>query len=322
MTPECSKVYGRSPVRASSPIVQNAPFAETASPKVRFRSVAPGDAKLLRVPAFDAARLRLWRKNPSRLLEIRRKLVHAHLAARLGSFFQPADPGVAPPEALTRQTSGLRPEDRIATADEYWAGGYLGALIFLQLFDRAGGNLRTCGSILDFGCGTGKLAAILQSIEGIALEGTDINESLIEWDREHRPGVFSVNSPDPPLTYPSRTFDLIVAASVFTHIPLASQRTWLEEIHRVLAPAGIFICTVHGREQVDHQLRSDMRRHFDETGEVELNPGDEGLSAASVRVELPDVFQTRSRVLAAFKEVFNVVDYLPGGQDMLVLRAR
>ena len=157
----------------------------------------------------------------------------------------------------------------------------------------------------------------------MALVGTDINERLIDWDHEHRPGSFDLNQPDPPLAYPDDNFDFIVAASVFTHIPLASQRTWLEEIRRVLAPTGVFVCTVHGREQVDHQLRSDARQRFDDyTGEVELQPGDDGLSAASVRVDLPDVFQTRSRVLAAFREVFDVVDYIPGGQDFLVLRPR
>ncbi|MEX2049359.1 MAG: class I SAM-dependent methyltransferase [Gemmatimonadota bacterium] len=216
----------------------------------------------------------------------------------------------------------MRPEDRIASAEEYWAGAYLGALIYLQLYDRAGGNLRTCGSFLDFGCGTGKLAAIYRSIDGIALAGTDINERLIEWDREHRPGAFAVNQPDPPLSYQSGTFDLIVAGSVFTHIPLTTQRAWLQEIRRVMTPTGVFICTVHGRQQVDYQLRSEVRRRFDETGEAELLPGDEGLSAASVRVGIPDVFQTRSRVLAAFREVFDVVDYVGGGQDFLVLRPR
>ena len=90
----------------------------------------------------------------------------------------------------------------------------------------------------------------------------------------------------------------------------------------MLSPSGVFLCTVHGREQVEYQLRPEPRRRFDETGEAELHPGDEGLSAASVRVDLPDVFQTRSRVLAAFGEVFEVVDYVPSGQDFLVLRAK
>jgi SAM-dependent methyltransferase len=292
--------------------------------RVLFSSVAYTDAKLLPVPARDAVRLRLWRRNPTRLLQVRRKLVHAHLAARLGSAFRPVDEGPAPPQALTLQTTGLRPDDKVTSAEgsaeEYWAGAYLGALIYLQLYDRAGANLRTCGSFLDFGCGTGKLAAIFQSIDGIALDGTDINERLIDWDRQHRPGVFAVNQPDPPLSYPTGSFDLVVAGSVFTHIPLASQRSWLEEIRRVMRPTGVFLCTVHARSQIDYQLRSEVRRGFDETGEAELNPGDEGLSAASVRVGIPDVFQTRSRVLAAFREVFDVQDYVGGGQDFLVLR--
>ncbi len=281
------------------------------------------DAKLLRIGRPDAIRLRIWRNRPARMLQIRRKLVHDHLSTRLGSAFRPVDPGPAAPESLSRQTSGLRAEDRIAGRDEYWTGAYLGALIYLQLYERAGANLRTCGSFLDFGCGTGKLAAVFRSIDGIRLAGTDVNEQLVEWDREHRPGQFWVNRPDPPLDYPSATFDFVVAASVFTHIALASQRAWLEEIRRVMSAGGVFVCTVHGRSQIDYQLRGAVRDRFDATGEAELRPGDEGLSAASVRVGLPDVFQSRARVLAAFREVFEIVDYLPSsGQDFLVLRSR
>jgi SAM-dependent methyltransferase len=285
------------------------------------RSDAPVDAKLVRIPVRDTIRLRMSRNSPARQLHIRRKLVHDHLATRLGSAFRPIDPGIAAPESLTRQTSGLRADDRVASADEYWAGAYLGALIFLQLFERTGVNLRTCGSVLDFGCGTGKLAAIFQSIDGITLAGTDINEELVEWDREHRPGQFTVNRSDPPLEYPSDTFDFVVAASVFTHIALAAQRSWLEEVRRVMTAGGVFVCTVHGRTQVEHQLRNELRDRFDETGNAELVPGDEGLSAASARVGLPDVFQSRGRVLAAFREVFDIVDYVPSsGQDFLVLQ--
>ena len=239
---------------------------------------APVDAKFVRVGRRDAIRLRMWRTSPARLLQIRRKLVHDHLSRRLGSAFRPVDPGLAAPESLSRQTSGLRAEDRIAGRDEYWTGAYLGALIFLQLYERAGANLRTCGSFLDFGCGTAKLPAVFRSIDGMTLAGTDINEQLIEWDREHRPGQFTVNRPDPPLDYSSDTFDFVVAASVFTHIALAAQRSWLEEIRRVMSASGVFICTVHGRSQIDYQLRGAVRDRFDATGEVELVPGDEGLS--------------------------------------------
>ena len=124
--------------RKLAPSCRLSRFAVDSRGEVRFRSVVPRDAKLVRVPARDAVRVRLWRKHPKRLLEVRRRLVHAHLASWLGSAFRPVDPGPAPPDGLSLQTSGLRPGDRIASAEEYWAGAYLGALIYLQLYDRAG----------------------------------------------------------------------------------------------------------------------------------------------------------------------------------------
>jgi SAM-dependent methyltransferase len=250
--------------------------------------------------------------------------VHDHLRDRLGSAYRPTEPGATPPAELQAQTSGLRPEDVPGGDESYWAGAHLGALIFLQLYERAGGNIRTCASFLDFGCGTGKLASILQCVSGLELAGTDLNRRLIDWDLVHRPGAFSVNEPEPPLPFGAGTFDLVVAASVFTHIPLSGQHAWLEEIHRVMTPGAVFLCTVNGGYHVGQQLSPETRLVFERAGEVELNPGDEGLSAASVRVGLPDVFQTRSRVLRAFGSVFHVTDYVASdsGQDVLLLRSR
>src|SRR5581483_9939448 len=52
--------------------------------------------------------------------------------------------------------------------------------------------------------------------------------------------------PDPPLDVPGGHFDLVYAVSAFTHIG-ANWASWLAEIHRVLAPEGIFVATLLGQ---------------------------------------------------------------------------
>src|SRR5262245_56972531 len=74
-------------------------------------------------------------------------------------------------------------------------------------------------SVLDFGCGCGRILAHYVPLAGsIAFCGTDIDEAMIDWCREHIPGMdFSVNGALPPLRWPDGQFDFVLAISVFTH---------------------------------------------------------------------------------------------------------
>src|SRR5262245_6178147 len=63
-------------------------------------------------------------------------------------------------------------------------------------------------SVLDFGCGCGRILAHYVPLAGsIAFCGTDIDEAMIDWCREHIPGMdFSVNGALPPLRWPDGQF--------------------------------------------------------------------------------------------------------------------
>ena len=102
--------------------------------------------------------------------------------------------------------------------------------------------------ILDFGCGCGRVLLWLRELaETSELYGVDIDERMVEWDREHIPwATVTLSRPMPPLDFPDGFFDLVYCHSVFTHVPEDMQDAWLAELRRVTRPGGNLFLTVHG----------------------------------------------------------------------------
>jgi SAM-dependent methyltransferase len=118
-----------------------------------------------------------------------------------------------------------------------------------------GRSLESFESVLDFGCGCGRMLLWMQELgRSRALHGTDIDSEAIEWCRGHIPwAVFSVNDPLPPLPYPEGAFDLVFNHSVFTHIDERRQDLWLSELQRITRPGGFVVLTVHGEAALPEQ---------------------------------------------------------------------
>jgi SAM-dependent methyltransferase len=104
-------------------------------------------------------------------------------------------------------------------------------------------------SILDFGCGCGR---ILAGWEGILpshtkLMGCDINPKLIDFCQTNISFAKTfVSNFLPPLPVSDGALDLVYAASVFTHLTLPATNAWAGEMARILKPRGILILSFHG----------------------------------------------------------------------------
>jgi SAM-dependent methyltransferase len=259
---------------------------------------------------------------------VRRRRLERLLRDRLGAKYTPVDEGPAPPPELVAQTSVLYERDLPAATDRYGylAGGYLGVLTVLGTVERFGFDIAEAEAVLDFGCGAAKNIRLLRGVRGLRVVGTDVSGAQIEWAREHVPGVeFHVNGLEPPLTFAADdSFDLVTAASVFTHIPLDLQRPWLEEIRRVLRPGGYFFCTVAGAYHIDVQLSTELREQLRTAGQVTLAADDPGVSHGTRAAGSWDVFQTREEVRRSFGSAFEILHYtettMERAQDNLVLR--
>ena len=116
--------------------------------------------------------------------------------------------------------------------------------------NRNGWSLGSFSSILDFGCGPGRLSQHLCWLAPKAqLFGCDLDpEAVIEAQRSCPRGHFHANQAMPPLVFEDGQFDLVLCWGVFTNISEASQRVWLKELARVLRPGGVMLSTTHSHE--------------------------------------------------------------------------
>jgi SAM-dependent methyltransferase len=174
--------------------------------------------------------------------------------------------------------------------------------------------------VLEFGCASGRLIRHLRCIDGIRLAGTDLDDEPIQWCRANLPGVeFHVNGFRPPLEFAEdNAFDLVFAASVFTHIPDEVRYGWIQEMQRILSPGGFLICTLHGPYHEAAMLSADDRARLRRQGRLTLEATDPRTSLSSRITGQCDVFATRSEVLREYGSVLRVRDYVPDFQDILI----
>lgn len=104
-------------------------------------------------------------------------------------------------------------------------------------------------SILDWGCGPGRIIRHLPTIvgNGCTFYGTDYNKNSIEWCSKHLLGIkFNHNSLEAKLPYPDNNIDVIYGLSILTHLSKKLHYEWFKELYRVLKPEGIMLLTTQG----------------------------------------------------------------------------
>jgi SAM-dependent methyltransferase len=141
-------------------------------------------------------------------------------------------------------------------------GGARTAAEIRAALERIGRPIGSFDSVLDFGCGCGRVLRQWSGVNGPTFTGTDYNPAGPDWINEHLPGVSAKkNGLEPPLPFENESFDLVYSVSVFTHLPVELQEPWLVEIRRVLRPGGIFLPTLMGQSFAEGRLdEADMRQ--------------------------------------------------------------
>jgi len=199
-------------------------------------------------------------------------------------------------------------------------------------------------TILDFGCGCGRMIRFLsRQPEYWSAHGCDVKPGNADWCSANLPGAkFTRNAVLPPLPYRDGTFDLVFSLSIFTHLAEKNANLWLEEIHRVLAPQGVFLATTSGlrvlettRDSALHQEMFKVNRQRTEELIAELPdrkfiflPYDQGiLEAADAGEEYGNTFIHPSYLQQHWGgRGFEVLRHIPAGlrgwQDVVVLQRR
>jgi SAM-dependent methyltransferase len=172
----------------------------------------------------------------------------------------------------------------------------------------SGTSLSNFDSILDFGCGCGRLIRHLPKYTTAQLFGCDYNPELVAWCAKNLSiGTFATNTLQPPLPYSDRSFDFVYARSVFTHLSEHGQAEWLEELGRVIKPGGILYLTMHG-EQFFEQLSYEEQGSVRGGGIVVHRAGDEG-SNLCTSFELPEYVRSH------LQRGFRLLTFIPGIAD-------
>jgi SAM-dependent methyltransferase len=149
-----------------------------------------------------------------------------------------------PPSWLIVQVAGA------ASIPWFLEGGKMAFADILSTLKRNGIDVNSLRSILDFGCGCGRVTRYWKG-KGTRVFGTDYNPSLIRWCRKNIPyAKFETNRLTPPTVYGTGEFDLVYAVSVFTHLTERDQISWMHELSRILRPGGYLLITTHGESLI------------------------------------------------------------------------
>jgi SAM-dependent methyltransferase len=185
------------------------------------------------------------------------------------------------------------------------------------MLERAGARLEDMERVLDFGCGAGKVIAILRG-SGPELHGCDIDDASIEWLRRTYPDLHVFNNAfDPPLHYPDAHFDLVWAWSVLTHLEAHRQRAWVAEWARIIKPGGLLLATFRSPRELERVLTREGKDPAEPVAQLQRDgilfmEGDRsGTSAdeyAGTTEVYGDTFNTPEAIRALLEPHFDVAE--------------
>ena len=208
------------------------------------------------------------------------------------------------------------------TADISWflRGGSLAAESISEAMEQIGAPVQDLQSILDFGCGCGRVLRNWHSLPRTRVCGVDYNPSLIAWCKGNLPFAETrTNQLSPPLPYGDSEFDLVYALSVFTHLTEDLQTSWLKELARVVKPGGYLVISTHGERYV-HRLNEEEKRQF-ESGQLVVKNNTKAPGSNMCSAYHPSAY-VRDRMAAGLE----LVQFVPEGargnpkQDLYLLR--
>jgi SAM-dependent methyltransferase len=150
--------------------------------------------------------------------------------------------GPFPPTELMENTTGSTKESDFAST---------GADIWIALSQASPKPLSEFESILDFGCGCGRLARMFKGYTG-HFAGCDIDHRHIDWCTSNMAYMEAkLSSVQQPIPFADDEFEAVISISIFSHLNESSQDQFLQELRRVCKPEGILFLTIHGRRALE-----------------------------------------------------------------------
>jgi SAM-dependent methyltransferase len=180
-----------------------------------------------------------------------------------------------------------------------------------EAVDSQGDEFARLESILDFGCGCGRVARHMRGLTDAKVSGCDLQPAAIEWCRGNLPFMDArVNRLAPPLPFGDRRFEMIYALSVFTHLSEPLQLDWMAEFGRVAAPGANLMFTVKGENHAERELDGQDLAAFRADHFVAKDLGSEGGNLCAAYSSLEWVAEN---LLTGF----DLLDFSPGREEVM-----
>ena len=214
--------------------------------------------------------------------------------------------------------------DGSASPEFYLLKGAQNYRELLHLIDKHS-SIERIHTMLDWGCGSGRLTGLFLKYSGIAdVHGCDIDAEAVEWANEHFPqGTFTAIPLHPPTSYKDEQFDIIVSFSVLTHLDRDNQTAWLKEMRRILKHGGLFLATVHGVKAAQVLLRKEDIEKLQRDG-VHDATRDTVLEGVAPDDYYRASFQTEQYIQQHWSPIFEIADIVEQGasnyHDIVVMR--
>jgi SAM-dependent methyltransferase len=202
---------------------------------------------------------------------------------------------------------------------DFYELGRRGAALIRDVLERHDIVLEKRRSILDFGCGCGRIMRQWKELRGPRKFGVDYNPYLVDWCRKTLGfAKFELARMPEGLTYDDDSIDLIYSLSVFTHLDPEAQTFWIEELTRILAPGGVVYLTLQGADNISYLNEAEKERFA--AGEMVIRSEERSGSSSCV------VYHPETYVREELAKGFEILGYLHGGaedmgaQDIVLLR--
>lgn len=198
--------------------------------------------------------------------------LHDLADAQSRRFGAPDNLPIPAPEMMALTTS-------VYDARHFFESGKQGAEAVTRIFRTTGRDPNRADSLLDYGCGCGRILRHWQAADTRFIAGTDYNPFFVDFLRKTLPfAQVKLSTPETPVPFEDGSFELIYGISVLTHLDEAAQNAAVADLVRVLQPQGVLLLTVHGESRVGG-LSPDERRLFNEGVMVVRTPEVSGSNA-------------------------------------------
>jgi SAM-dependent methyltransferase len=204
---------------------------------------------------------------------------------------------------------------------DYLSDGWRTMMELQELLDSAGLSVGRCQSFLEFASGHGRFTRHLARVcKNGQLSVSDVVPGSVDFLRSTLGVKGFYSSTDPHALSIPEKYEVIFVLSLFSHLPSAVWKSWLQVLHAALKPGGLLILSTHGEkcarlDEVD--LGTQGYRFFPSSESTALDGATYGTTFAS----LAYVRQAVTEALGSGVKVTAHANHFWGKQDAIVVSA-